>query len=203
VVDNRNSLVARYPWIDGVKTGHTKQAGYVLVASGKRRGAHLLSVVLGEPSEARRDSDSLTLLGYGFRNYRRVTAVRRGAELARPRVAFYGDREVALVAPRTLRVTLRRGQRLRKVVDAPAEVDGPLPRGARLGTLTVLVDGRQRAKLPLVAADAVPEASSARKAVHYATRPGALVALAAIVALAGAGWRRHQITEMKRRRSRR
>ena len=55
IVTNRNDLVARVPWIDGVKTGHTVKAGYVLVGSGTRKGVRLVSVVLGEPSQARRD----------------------------------------------------------------------------------------------------------------------------------------------------
>jgi serine-type D-Ala-D-Ala carboxypeptidase (penicillin-binding protein 5/6) len=201
VVENRNLLVARDPWIDGVKTGHTRQAGYVLVASGRRKGAHLLSVVLGEPSEAARDSESLALLDYGFRLYRRVTAVRKGAEVARADVAFYGDREVSLVCPRSVRVSLRRGQRVRTIVDAPGELDGPLGKRARVGRVRVLVDGRLRASAPLVTAEAVPGASATRKAARYLTRPGSLLAIAAIATLTGAGLcRRHLRKERAARR---
>jgi D-alanyl-D-alanine carboxypeptidase (penicillin-binding protein 5/6) len=63
---NRNRLVAAVPWIDGVKTGHTQSAGYVLVGSGTRKGVQLVSAVLGAPSEAQRDADTLALLRYGF-----------------------------------------------------------------------------------------------------------------------------------------
>jgi serine-type D-Ala-D-Ala carboxypeptidase (penicillin-binding protein 5/6) len=61
LLDNRNDLVARLPWIDGVKTGHTSDAGYVLVGAGIRKGAQLVSVVLDTPSESARDADTLAL----------------------------------------------------------------------------------------------------------------------------------------------
>ena len=59
---NHNDLVLTVPWIDGVKTGYTLDAGYVLIGSGTRKGVTLLSVVLGAPSEAARDQDTLSLL---------------------------------------------------------------------------------------------------------------------------------------------
>ena len=67
---NHNELVLKVPWIDGVKTGYTLDAGYVLIGSGTRKGVTLLSVVLGAPSVAARDQDTLSLLRYGFSLYR-------------------------------------------------------------------------------------------------------------------------------------
>ena len=64
-LDNRNRLV-RQPLVNGVKTGHTQQAGYVLVGSGRRDGITLISVVLGAPSEAARDADTLRAAGFGL-----------------------------------------------------------------------------------------------------------------------------------------
>jgi D-alanyl-D-alanine carboxypeptidase (penicillin-binding protein 5/6) len=192
VIDNRNRLVGRVGWINGIKTGHTLDAGYVLIGSGRRKGAQLVSVVLGEPSEARRDADTLALLRFGFALYRRETPVRRGQELAQARVAFYGDREVALLARRSLGVTLRRGQRARTVIEAPRELDGPLRRGARVGRVRVLVGDRVVATTALVTAEGVPGASTARKVLRWMLRPGALLALAAIVLLAGARLRRQR-----------
>jgi D-alanyl-D-alanine carboxypeptidase (penicillin-binding protein 5/6) len=192
VIDNRNSLVGRVGWINGIKTGHTLDAGYVLIGSGRRKGAQLVSVVLGEPSEARRDADTLALLRFGFALYRRETPVRRGQELAQARVAFYGDREVALLARRSLGVTLRRGQRARTVIEAPGELDGPLRRGARVGRVRVLVGDRVVATTALVTAEGVSGASTARKVLRWMLRPGALLALAAIVLLAGARLRRQR-----------
>jgi D-alanyl-D-alanine carboxypeptidase (penicillin-binding protein 5/6) len=174
-IANRNRLVARVPSMEGVKTGHTLGAGYVLVGAATRKGAQLVSVVLGEPSEAARDADTLALLRHGFSFYRRVAAVRRGVTLARPQVEYYGDREVALVAARRVSLTVRRGERVRTVVQAPAEIGGPLPAGARVGTVRVVHRGRVVRTVPLVTADAVPEAGILRKTSRLAI-PVVLVA---------------------------
>jgi serine-type D-Ala-D-Ala carboxypeptidase (penicillin-binding protein 5/6) len=203
VVDNRNDLVGRVPWIDGVKTGHTAGAGYVLVGSGRRRGARLVSVVLATPSEQARDADTLELLDYGFGFYRRVRALRPQAAIARPKVAFYGDRRVALEAARGLTLALRRGERLRLSVDAPDELHGPIGRGARVGTVTVRVKGRLVRTVALVTAGAVPEAGFFRKLTHYAVRPLLILALAvAAVLTADRRRRRLNAAEAARRRRR-
>ena len=65
---NHNDLLLTVPWINGVKTGYTLDAGYVLVGSGTRKGVTLLSVVMGAPSEAARDQDTLSLCATAFRS---------------------------------------------------------------------------------------------------------------------------------------
>lgn len=189
-VENRNELVKRVAWIDGVKTGHTLSAGYVLVGSGERKGAHLVSVVLGSPSEARRDSDTLALLEYGFGLYSRVRAVRAGATAASADVAFYGDREVRLTAARAITVTRRRGQRIRTVIRTPDELEGPLRTGSRVGSVTVLREGKRVGRAPLVTAQAVPDAGPFRKLADKLFRPGVLLTVLALAALATAALRR-------------
>jgi D-alanyl-D-alanine carboxypeptidase (penicillin-binding protein 5/6) len=164
VVANRNRLIGSNPSVDGVKTGHTQGAGYVLVGSATRKGARLITVVLGEPSEAARDDDTLSLLRYGFSGYRRVPAVRRGATLARAQVEHYGDREVRLVAARRVSVTAREGERVRTVVEAPGTVGGPIAEGAAVGNVRVYRDRRLVRSVPLVTADAVPKAGFLRRA---------------------------------------
>jgi serine-type D-Ala-D-Ala carboxypeptidase (penicillin-binding protein 5/6) len=204
VVANRNTLVGRVPWVDGVKTGHTGDAGYVLIGAGNRKGAKLVSVVLGTPSESARDTDTLRLLDYGFGLYRRVRALRTGVAVARPKVAFFGDRRVALKPARGYAVALRRGQRLRRSIDAPGELDGPLEQGTRVGTVSVLLDGRRLRTVPLVTAEAVPRAGAVRKIVHYAWRPLILIALIAVAMLAlDRRRRRLHAAEAARRRRRR
>ncbi len=146
---NRNQLVLSVPWIDGVKTGYTLDAGYVLVGSGTRKGVTLLSVVLGAPSEAARDQDTLSLLRYGFSLYLRQTPVKSGERLAAPAVRGR-DETLPLVAARSVRVTARRDQSVRVAVDAPSEVEGPIPRGRRLGTGVVTLDGEVVGRVPLL-----------------------------------------------------
>ena len=161
-IDNRNRLIAAHPFVDGVKTGHTREAGYVLVGSASRLDARVVSVVLGEPSEAARDAETLTLLRWGLDRFRRVQPVRAGRTLARATVKHF-DRRVALSAARGVGLTIRRGARVRTRVDAPDELEGPIEAGTRVGTAFVTVDGREEARVPLVTASEVPEAGFLRR----------------------------------------
>jgi D-alanyl-D-alanine carboxypeptidase (penicillin-binding protein 5/6) len=167
IVVNRNRLIARAPSMVGVKTGHTQSAGYVLVGAADRKGARLVSAVLGEPSETARDSDTLSLLRYGFSLYRRKPIARAGDTLARSKVEHFGDREVPVVAARRVSVTVRRGERVRTVVDAPGKLTGPLSEGTRVGTLRVYRGSRLLRTAPLVTGEAVPKAGLLRRASGF------------------------------------
>ena len=72
--DNRNTLVRARSWINGVKSGHTSQAGYVLVGSGRKKGIQLVSAVLGTPSVAARDAATLAILNGSFGKFQTITA---------------------------------------------------------------------------------------------------------------------------------
>jgi serine-type D-Ala-D-Ala carboxypeptidase (penicillin-binding protein 5/6) len=154
-----NELLLDAPWATGIKTGHTFDAGYVLVGSGRRKGVDLISVAIGAPSDEARYSDNLELLEYGFSRYDRRLPIHAGQDLADPAIRYAGG-ELPLRAAHGAAVGLRKGQRLDVVVKAPAEVEGPIRRGARLGTATVLVEGRRAASVPLRAGRSIPEASS-------------------------------------------
>jgi serine-type D-Ala-D-Ala carboxypeptidase (penicillin-binding protein 5/6) len=183
-VTSRNTLLGRAEWIDGVKTGHTLGADYVLVGSGTRDSTTLVSAVLGAPSESARDADTLELLDYGFSLYHPVEEVSRGEELASPKLD-YRDEDLPLIAQRPLTVTVREGQRVSTRVSAPDEVSGAVEKGEPLGRVTVTVDGARAAVSPLVAAHAVGAATTVDKASSAAQNPIFLIALAAIVILVG------------------
>lgn len=156
---NRNTLVGAVPWVSGVKTGHTISAGWCLVGSGSRDGVELVSVVLGTPSEASRNADTLALLRWGFTRYDRVTAASPRTPVARLPVTDQ-DRKVAVVPERTVRVVVRRGERPRvRSTGLPVEIEGPVARGTRVGTLVVSRGGRAVERVPLVTATAVARAS--------------------------------------------
>ncbi|MEA2177797.1 MAG: hypothetical protein QOG77_1094 [Solirubrobacteraceae bacterium] len=156
---NRNTLVRTVDDVNGVKTGHTQGAGYVLVGSATRNGITVVSVVMGEPSEAARDADSLALLRYGLNSFSRRTGLRKGAVLARPKLAFR-DENVDLVASSGVEQVVRRGQRFAvDVQGVPSELRGPIPQGARIGTAVVSLAGRVVARVPLVTAAPVTKAS--------------------------------------------
>jgi D-alanyl-D-alanine carboxypeptidase (penicillin-binding protein 5/6) len=154
-----NELLLMAPWVTGIKTGHTFGAGYVLVGSGKRKGVELISAVIGAPSDEARYADNLSLLEYGFSRYRQRLPIRAGQDLAGPSIRYSGG-TLPLRAPRTVAVGVLPGQRLELKVRAPSEVEGPVRRGAVLGTATVFVDGLRAGAVPLRAARAIPEAGS-------------------------------------------
>jgi serine-type D-Ala-D-Ala carboxypeptidase (penicillin-binding protein 5/6) len=184
VVQNRNDLVAAYPWVDGVKTGYTLNAGNVLVGAAARGPrARVISVVLGEPSEAARDSETLTLLRWGLAQFRRVRMVDTERALARADVKYY-DEKARLVPRRDAFLTIRDGQRLRRRVNAPDELEGPLDGGTRVGSVTVVVDGRPVRRVALVTAADVPGAGTLRVVVSELGVPlTVLIVLAVFVAV--------------------
>jgi D-alanyl-D-alanine carboxypeptidase (penicillin-binding protein 5/6) len=184
VISNRNRLVRTHQFVDGVKTGHTREAGYVLVGSASRAGARVVSVVLGEPSESARDADTLALLRWGLDQFRKVRAVVAGRTLARAEVEHFDDRRVGLEAERGVTLTLRRGERAHMSVDAPEELEGPLPAGRPVGTVDIVYRGRVVRTVPLVTGESVPEAGTLRKlggALGWAVAAVAFAAVAAAV----------------------
>jgi D-alanyl-D-alanine carboxypeptidase (penicillin-binding protein 5/6) len=180
---NRNNLVRSVPDVNGVKTGYTIDAGNVLVASATRNGVTLISAVLGEPSEASRDSDSLALLDYGFSQYHEEKALSEGETVARVPVQYQDD-ALALEAARTVRLTLRRGQRIDLRTHEPDQVEGPVAKGKRLGSVNVLVDGKRVAASPLLAASGVPAADLGDKLDSAIPGPRLIVWIALIAAIA-------------------
>jgi D-alanyl-D-alanine carboxypeptidase (penicillin-binding protein 5/6) len=193
VVNNRNDLIAQVPAVDGVKTGYTGDAGYVLVGSATgATGAQVISVVLGEPSEAARDEESLALLRYGLAQYRRVTPLRRRQPIAEADVA-YRDEQVELLPARSVSVVARRGQKVGTRLDVPDEIEGELDAGARVGTVAVLRDGKVVRSVPVVTAEAVPGAGLPRRiasTLGLSLTALLLLVIVAAGALAGIGLRR-------------
>ncbi len=183
-VDTRNTLLNQEPFVDGVKTGHTIKAGYVLVGAGRRDSTTLISAVLGTPSEAARDAETLELLNYGFSLYRSSTPVEQGEELADPKLD-YRDDHLSLVAERTLPVSTREGERVATSVDAPDEVSGAVEKGEQLGKVVVTVNGKQAASSPLVAAESVEAATFMDKVASVALNPIVLPPVGAFVIVVG------------------
>ena len=156
-VTNLNDLVARFPWINGVKTGHTLDAGYVLVASGTQNGMTLIDAVLGTSSEAARDSGALALLQWGFANFGMRTPVHAGAVLARPAITG-GEPGVhaRLVAASSYTHVFPKAEKVRLRVTAPAQLTGPIAKDAQEGSVAVVAGGRVVTRIPLLLDAAAP-----------------------------------------------
>jgi serine-type D-Ala-D-Ala carboxypeptidase (penicillin-binding protein 5/6) len=183
-VTSRDTLLNQVPWINGVKTGHTLGAGYVLVGSGTQDSTTLISAVLGTPNEPTRDADTLKLLQYGFSLYHAVQPVHQGEQLADPKLDYRSD-HLSLVAQRALPINVREGEHVTTDVSAPDEISGAVDQGQVLGHVTVSVDGKVAAASPLVAAQAVAAATTFDKAMSVVKNPIFLLVLAGIVILLG------------------
>jgi D-alanyl-D-alanine carboxypeptidase (penicillin-binding protein 5/6) len=175
-VVNRNDLVGRYPWIDGVKTGHTLDAGYVLVASGHRRGMALISAVLGTGSETSRDANTLALLDYGA-GFQVWTPVRKGQILARPTVKEQPSVHPSVAAAAGYTRILPRSAHVRVTTSVPHQLVGPLPAQSVVGTATVTDGRRVLARIPLVLTQRLAAVSGLTRATRFFTRPLALVVI--------------------------
>lgn len=158
---NRNRLLWRDSSVDGLKTGHTEEAGYCLVASAVRKGMRLVSVVMGTRSESARAQESQKLLAYGFRYYETGKVYSAGDVIQENTPVWYGkENSVNLIVPEDVYVTIPRGAK--EDLDAKILVDdiikAPLLNKQELGRLSVSYEGKSVLDLPLVADHAIEEA---------------------------------------------
>ena len=164
-------LVRTTGWVNGVKSGHTSQAGYVLVGSGRRNRIQLVSAVLGTPSIAARDATK-TLPRQELPEVPAITVVRRGTVMTRVPIRYRRGAELALEAGRTVRRIVPRGQRDdvdAQVVGRPDDVAGPILAGKRSAPSRSSRTAAWCA--PLVAASSVPAADLEQKAKSWFTSP--------------------------------
>lgn len=157
---NRNTLLWRDPSVDGLKTGHTDEAGYCLAASAKRDDTRLIAVVMGARSEAARATETQKLLGYGFRYFETRKVYDAGQVLETAKVWMGKTEQVELALENELHLTVPRG--LRGELNVSIRIDGiikaPLEQGQALGTVIISNGDEVLAEKPLVAAQAVEEA---------------------------------------------
>ena len=154
---NRNSLLAEDPTVDGLKTGHTQEAGYCLVASAERRDMRLITVVMGTRSTGARKNDTRSLLNYGFRFFETGTLFEAGQELDKPRI-WKGQQDyvpVGILEETVL--TLPRGKKkhLATSVEMQKDIEAPIAVGDELGTVIMSLDGETVYRGPVVALAAV------------------------------------------------
>lgn len=156
---NRNGLLWSDPSVDGLKTGHTAEAGYCLVTSAKRDGMRLISVVMGASGERARERETQKLLSYGFRYYETHHLYAGGSELTRSKVWKGGSDTVALGVQKDVYMTIPRGKS--EALDAQLVVDevltAPIAADEEYGELVVSLEGAEKVRVPLVALEAVEE----------------------------------------------
>jgi D-alanyl-D-alanine carboxypeptidase (penicillin-binding protein 5/6) len=157
---NRNMLLFRDETVDGLKTGHTEEAGYCLVASSKRENTRFIAVVMGTVSESARAAETEKLLAYGFRYFQTTPLYQAGQQVSTSRVWAGKTEEVTIGIPNNIVLTLPKGreQALQAKMHINELIKAPIAVGQELGNLTVELDGQLLVNTPIVALSAVEEA---------------------------------------------
>lgn len=166
---NRNALLYTDPTVDGLKTGHTDEAGFCLTASSKRGPMRLISVVMGANSMQARADQTRALFNWGFANYETAQVRPAGQELAKPTVWFGKGDSVSVGLASAMNVTLPRGQKdqLKLSLEIPASLDAPIQAGQNVGKIVVSLDGKPVAEQALVALQPVEEANFIVRFWHH------------------------------------
>ncbi|MDP8994938.1 MAG: D-alanyl-D-alanine carboxypeptidase [Pseudomonadota bacterium] len=156
---NRNPLLGRVPGADGLKTGHTEEAGYGFTGSAEQDGRRLVMVLAGLASTNQRIEESVRFMQWGFNAWDSRPLFARGERVGEARVQLGGSSSVGLVAPRDIAVTIPAGagQDLRARIVYEGPVKAPVAEGEHIADLVVTAGGVEQ-RMPLVAAEAVGEA---------------------------------------------
>lgn len=167
---NRNSLL----WdnslnVDGIKTGHTSEAGYSLVTSATKGDMRLITVVMGTKSERARKVESKKLLNYGFRFFETITPYKAGDSFAKQRIWMGDKEEVSLGILQDTPITIPRGQRknLKANFKLDTELKAPIAKATPVGTLFLQLEGEDIAQYPLVTLEEIEEGSFFSKVYDY------------------------------------
>lgn len=170
---NRNSLLwDRSMNVDGIKTGHTSEAGYSLVSSAVEGDTRLIAVVMGAASEQARKVESKKLLNYGFRYYETVTAYQAGESFVDHRVWGGEEDTVALGVTEPVVITLPKGQRnnLQANFELNQALEAPIAKGTQVGTVYLQLDGEDIASYPLVTLTSVAQGGLFKRLSDWAKR---------------------------------
>lgn len=167
---NRNGLL----WdkslnVDGIKTGHTSEAGYSLITSATKDGMRLISVVMGTDSAKTREAENKKLLTYGFRFFETFSPYKAGEEFASQRV-WQGTKEsISLGVLSETPITLQRGQRKNLKADfkLSQQLVAPISKGQVVGTVYLKLNDTDVAEYPLVALEDIEQAGIFGRLVDY------------------------------------
>src|SRR5690554_5530190 len=156
---NRNSLLWRDDSVDGLKTGHTEEAGYCLVASAKRNDTRFIATVMGTSSSQARSQEIQKMLNYGFRYYESERLFRAGQELIEAQVWGGAADKLSVGMLEDAYVTIPRGSRdsLESSVELDSVIKAPVRAGDELGRVKVSFNGEVLIDQPVLALTEVPE----------------------------------------------
>lgn len=148
---NRNALLYTDPSVDGLKTGHTAEAGFCLVTSAKRGEMRLISVILNTHSAQARADQTRELLGWGYSQFEKATPIQPATVVATAPIGFGKADSVAAVLGAPWNLTVPRGQTVQTQVELLPGLEAPLAKGAVLGKVVAMANGKPVGETPLVA----------------------------------------------------
>jgi len=158
--ENRNPLLGRIAGADGLKTGHTDEAGYGFTGSAEQNGRRLIVVLAGMTSKNQRIEESVWLMNWGFNAWQAKPLYKAGAQVGSAPVQLGSANEVSLIAPHDIAVTLPAGLggaiKSKSIRDL-GQLKAPIAKGQHIADLVFTTDNGQQV-MPLVAGESVDEA---------------------------------------------
>ena len=164
---NRNRLLWRDPRVDGLKTGWLEEAGYHLISTANEGDRRLIAVVLGASSERDREDIALRLLNYGFKNFHNVQLFAQGERVKNLPVWKGTEELLGVVAKEPGIVTIKNGSPEPTLTyHFPKTLVAPIPAGQKVGEALITKEGREIARVDLVAMTAVEQAGLLKRLLH-------------------------------------
>lgn len=156
---NRNRLLWRYKPADGLKTGHTQDAGYCLAASAKQDNMRLITVTMGSPSDLARTDDNIGLMTYGFRFFKTHKIYGAGDTISTPKVWKGTEETIAVGVADDIVLTIpdKQYKNLKVITTTHNPIVAPIDKGRQLGTLEIRLDDETLVEKPLIALQEMPK----------------------------------------------
>lgn len=158
---NTNSLINKYPSMDGLKTGHTKEAGFCLAATAKKGNTRLISVVLQGDTLEEREESTIRLLDYGFNAFSKRQIATAGDQIQNIPVVNAKEKVAVGEVAKDLYVMVQKGQekQITQDLEIKDSLKAPISKNEVVGSLTVYNDGKIISKVDVVAAQKIEEAN--------------------------------------------
>ncbi len=164
---NRNALLYTDPSVDGLKTGHTEEAGYCLVTSSKRNDMRLISVILNTASAQARADQTRTLLGWGFSTFEKVTPLQANTVVANAKISFGKAETVDAALGSPWHLTVPRGQQVQTAIEIQPGLEAPVAKGSVIGKVVATSNGKPVGEAPLLAQADVERAGFLQRAWQH------------------------------------
>lgn len=159
---NTNKLVKFYPGVDGLKTGFTREAMYCLTATAKKDDMRVIAVVFGAPNPKSRNAQITKMLDYSFSQYTTHPLHKKGESLGKVKVSKGDKKYIEAITGETVSVLTKKGEKTDNIIQEVklhADIKAPVKKGNEIGELIIKKDGKEVAKVPLVAKENVKRAS--------------------------------------------